>query len=94
MKPSLNRTVYTVYKDSITKSKVAYLGKDSFIIEHFNEGYDYGYEYDYKAYNYSWFTSLAKAKKSVWESLTEEEKKEVKWEKWSSDDYWELVYRY
>ena len=47
MKPKLNKIVYTIYGTSITKSTVAYVGSDSFIIEHFNKGYDYGYEYYY-----------------------------------------------
>ena len=34
MKPKLNKIVYTIYRTSITKSTVAYVGSDSFIIEH------------------------------------------------------------
>ena len=41
MKPKLNKIVYTIYRNSITKSKVAYIGSDSIIIQHFNKGYDY-----------------------------------------------------
>ena len=92
MKPRLNRTVYTVYRDNITKTQVAYLGKESFIIEHFNRGYDYGYEYFYDEYKLDWFTSLSEAKKSVMKSLDEDERKQVVWKKWK-DDYWELVYK-
>lgn len=94
MKPRLGRTVYTVYRDSITKSTVAYLGKGSFIIEHFHKGYSYGYEYFYDSYGLNWFTKLSDAKKAVFDDgyLDEAEKKQLKWRTWGGD-YWELVYK-
>lgn len=89
MKPRLGRTVYTVYDNSITKTKVAFIGKDSFIIEHFiTHGYDYGFEYYYDDYKESWFTNLSEAKQSIMSTVTEK----VIWKPWSTGDYWELIY--
>lgn len=85
MKPKLNKIVYTIYRTSITKSTVAYVGNDSFIIEHFNKGYDYGYEYYYDSYQITWFTSFNKAKKKILEGLNKVELKQF------ADDYWEVV---
>lgn len=92
MKPRLGRTVYTLWKDSITRTEVAFLGEDSFLTEKWKE-YSYGYHYDYKEYNILWFTSLSKAKKFVMECLDEDERKKVVWQQWDCGDYWELVYK-
>lgn len=90
MKPKLGKVIYTIYNGNITKTKVEYLGKDSFLTEEFRT-YTFGYEYEYENYNINWFTSLAKAKKSVIETLEEEDKKKVRWRTFDTKDYWELV---
>ena len=74
MKPRIGKVVYTVYRESITKTKVEYLGKKDFLTEEFRT-YTFGYEYEYEDYNINWFTSLTKAKKSIMETLEEEDKK-------------------
>lgn len=57
MKPKLNKIVYTIDDNSLTKSKVAYIGNDSFIIEHFN-----------KNYGITWFTNFKEAKNKILEN--------------------------
>ena len=57
MKPRIGRTIYTVCNENITKTKVAFLGKDTFITDEFRD-YLFGYEFSYDNYNVTWFTSL------------------------------------
>ena len=87
-KPKLNEVVYTIYRDSITKTTVAYIGNDSFITEHFNRGYDYGYEFYYKDCNITWFTDFDKAKNKI---LENEDSDDVELKQFA-DDYWEIVF--
>lgn len=90
MKPKLNKIVYTIYQDSITKSTVSYIGKDSFIINAWKDyGYDFGYEYYYKEYNKTWFTSFAKAKKQILDDYKENDCKCIL--KQFAEDYWSVV---
>ena len=92
MKPRMGRTIYTVNRKEITKSKVAFLGKDTFLTDEFRD-YLFGYEFSYDYYNVTWFTSLAKAKKSIMDCLDEDERKKVEWSNYSTNDYWELIYK-
>lgn len=85
MKPKLNKIVYTINDNSLTKSKVAYIGNDSFIIEHFNKNYDFGYEFNYKDYGITWFTNFKEAKNKILEN-----EENAKLEKFA-DDYWEII---
>ena len=92
MKPKLGRVVYTVYQNDITKNKVAFLGKESFITDSYGGLFiDDSWEHYYDNYGHTWFTTLKDAKKYVMESLTEDEQKTVKWKAWSAGNYWELI---
>lgn len=63
MKPKINRVVYTIYEDAISKDIVGFLGKDSFIVKDFVCERDfYSLEYFYEDYNETWFISLTQAK--------------------------------
>lgn len=84
MKPRLNRVVYTIYQRSITKSTVAFIGNESFIIEHWLKDYDYGYEFYYKDYGITWFTNFNKAKKHILKAYNGELKQ-------TDNDYWEVL---
>lgn len=85
MKPRLNRVVYTIYQHSITKSTVAFIGNDTFIISHWKDyGYDYGYEFYYKNYEKTWFTSFDKAKKHILKERGGKLKQ-------IANDYWEVL---
>ena len=92
MKPRIGRTIYTVCNENITKTKVAFLGKDTFITDEFRD-YLFGYEFSYDNYNVTWFTSLAKAKKSIMDCLDEDERKQLEWSEYECNDYWELIYK-
>lgn len=92
MKPRIGKVVYTIFRETITKTKVEFLGETSFLTECWRD-YQVGFRYEYDLYNVDWFTSLAKAKKYVMDCLDEEEKKKVEWYEFSSKDYWELVYK-
>ena len=66
MKPSIGRKVYCVYQDDLNEEEVGYLGKDSFIVDDFSElrRFD-SLEYFYDDYQVMWFTSFARAKKTL-----------------------------
>lgn len=64
MKPSLGRKVYCLYDCGIFEDTVGYIGKDSFIVESFNDCSSFdSLEWIYEDYNITWFTNLSKAKK-------------------------------
>lgn len=85
MKLKLDDVVYTNYGDGLTKTKVAYLGKETFITDHFNKGYDFGYEFYFKDYNIDWFTSFKKAKETILQNNSNT--KLIK----KDEDYWEII---
>ena len=97
MKPSLNRTIYVIYDDSITQERVYMLGEVEFAhTRSFDENYDENYRRPlyYEEYNETWFTSLAKAKqrllKDYKESFPDEQVKIAQ----LYDDYWIIIGRY
>lgn len=66
MKPKLGRIVYILYDLSIIKTRVGYIGKDSFIIEDFSEDVLFdSLEWWYEDYGKTWFTSLTDAKQQL-----------------------------
>lgn len=66
MKPKLGKKIYYIFGDGIFVDKVGYLGKESFIIDSFNNCVIFEtLEWDYDEYNIKWFTSLAKAKEQL-----------------------------
>ena len=62
MKPRIDKKIYTIYSYEISEETVKFLGKDSFIVDNF-EDYCCNYEFYYDDYGTTWFTSFAKAKK-------------------------------
>lgn len=91
LKPKLGRTVYCIYHDEcIFADTVGYLGKDSFIVDSFNNcTNEDSWEWYYGCYNLDWFTSLAKAKKYLRELLEEKGERDFKIVK-IKDDYYEV----
>lgn len=62
MKPGLNRTVYVLQFKKIVKTKVCYVGVNSFLTEN---SLNVNMPYYYNDYNERWFTSLYKAKSKL-----------------------------
>lgn len=70
MKPRLGKTVYCICENCISKEKVGFAGKDSFIVEDFNDCRLFeSLEYFYEDYDKTWCTSLQKAKKILLQSI-------------------------
>lgn len=66
MKPKLGRVVYVVYKETISKFRVGYVGKSSFIIDDFCEDMNFEIlEWRYDDFDKTWFTSFNKAKNAL-----------------------------
>lgn len=69
MKPSLGRTVYCIYRESILREEVYAIGKESFIVGSFGEDTcTDSWEWWFEDYDKLWFTSLDKAKKALLDS--------------------------
>lgn len=67
--PKIGQYIYYLWHKSIVRTKVGYLGKESFIID-FDIGTDFAaYEWWYQNYNADWTTSLSKAKELYKESM-------------------------
>ncbi len=67
MKPKIGKKVYCIYCDGILVDTVAFIGKDSFIVDSFNDNCteEASWEWNYADYDTEWFTSLTKAKKRL-----------------------------
>lgn len=94
MKPKIGRTVYCIYygfsDGAISIEKVGFLGEDSFIVEDFSDYREFdSLEWFYKDYQTTWFTSLSKAKKALFEQNPDIDKTKYKLEK-VYDDYYEI----
>ena len=63
MKVKIGQQVYTIYTDQIYLEEVAYLGKDSFIVDGYEDKTSSEYYYD--DYGVEWFKDLEKAKKAL-----------------------------
>lgn len=92
MKPSLDRTVYCIYGESILVEKVYAIGKESFFIcSTDSDTLPDSWEWWYENYNVDWFTSLAKAKAQLIQNGVECYSEVGKVKK-VADDYYELVF--
>ena len=94
MKPKIGRKVYCIYygftEGAISIEKVGFLGKDSFIVEDFSDYREFdSLEWFFNDYGKTWFTSLAKAKKTIFEQNPDLDKKHYRLEK-VYDDYYEI----
>ena len=79
MKPEINTKVYCIYHDGILIDNVAFIGKDSFIIESFhNLTYEDSWEWYYEDYNKNWFTDFDKAKEELLSRYTKKYKDKFK----------------
>ena len=85
-KPKLDQKVYVLYTCSITQTKVEYLGKDKFLVEDYASKIDEAQAYEYKNYNFTWFTSLKKAKEQLLLDHPDSKIKKI------DEDYWEAQY--
>lgn len=66
MKPEIGTRVYCIYGDGILVDEVAFIGKDSFIIDSFGSAtYEDSWEWYYENYNKNWFTDIEKAKEEL-----------------------------
>ena len=65
MKPEIGTKVYCIYGDGILVDEVAFIGKDSFIIESFHNTYEDSWEWNYEDYEEKWFTDLERAKEEL-----------------------------
>ena len=64
--PKIGTRVYCIYGDGIFVDEVAFIGKNSFIIESFGSStYEDSWEWYYEDYNKNWFTDLEKAKEEL-----------------------------
>lgn len=84
MKPKLGKKIYYIFGDGIFVDKVGYLGKESFILDSFNNCMIFEtLEWNYDDYNIKWFTSLTKAKEQL-RKLFGDQKIKIK----KMDDSW------
>lgn len=67
MKPSVGRKIYVLCWRSaqITSETVGWLGEKTFIVENYQEYFEYAQQYAYEDFNKTWFTSLKQAKKEL-----------------------------
>lgn len=92
MRPEIGTKVYCIYADGILVDEVAFIGKDSFIIESFGSAtYDDSWEWYYEDYNKNWFTDLEKAKEKLLSIAKEKYRDEKLTIEKYSDDWYELV---
>lgn len=91
MKPEIGTKIYCIYKEGILVDNVAFIGKESFIIENVN-GYriEAGWEWFYEDYNNEWFIEPEKAKEKLLSIATEKYKERLKI-KPTLEDWYELV---
>lgn len=81
MKPEIGTKVYCIYGDGILVDEVAFIGKDSFIIESFhNLTYEDSWEWNYEDYEEEWFTDLEMAKQKL-----------LSWYKEKYGNYFEII---
>ena len=81
MKPKISTKVYCIYGDGILVDEVAFIGKDSFIIESIHRAtYDDSWEWFYEDYGRLWFTDIDKAKQKL-----------LAWYKEEYDDDFEII---
>lgn len=87
MKPKLGRKVYCIYGKAILVATVAFLGKDSFLIDSFGSLTESdSWEWYYDMYDNEWFTSLTKAKQKLIDNY--KNKYEGKLKVTKMDDTW------
>lgn len=67
-KPKLGSVIYFLTRSSVSETTVAFRGKDSFLIEEYNDVIDCYKEWFYDNYNINWFTSFDKAKKQLFKN--------------------------
>lgn len=90
MKPKIGTEVYCIYRDGILVDKVAFIGKESFIIESFGSATEEdSWEWYYEDYNTKWFTDLVKAKEKLLALYEEESEENLKIVK-VTDDWYQL----
>lgn len=88
MKPRIGRKIYCVYEDAILVKEVAFLGKESFIIDSFgSDTAEDSWEWCYKDYDKEWFTSITKAKKELCSRFKKDFGDKVKVVKMADDWY-------
>lgn len=91
MKPEIGTKVYCIYKEGILVDNVAFIGKESFIIESFGGcTYEDSWEWSYEDYNSEWFTEPEKAKEKLLSIAKEKYKERLKIEQ-TLEDWYELV---
>lgn len=72
--PKIGDVVYTLSQfdeGCISKETVGFVGKESFVLDNFQDYNLDEVEQFYNDYNSTWFTSLAKAKKAALEEMRE-----------------------
>ena len=90
MKPKLGNKVYCLYDNGIFVDKVGYLGKDSFIIDDFNNCKEFdSLEWFFDDFNIQWFTSLSKAKTALIDKFKDRYAGKLKVVK-INDDWYEI----
>ena len=83
MKPKLNSKVWIISDDDIYEEKVAYLGRESFLIEYY--AIKIKKEFRYESYGFTWVKTLKEAKAILQKKLGPDAKI-VKVE----DDWWRV----
>ena len=76
-KPKLGSIIYFITPYSLTETKVAFVGKESFLIDEWNEVNSRYREWNYNNYNINWFTDFNKAKKALLEESNYDPKKDI-----------------
>lgn len=88
MKPEIGTRVYCIYGDGILVDNVAFIGKDSFIIESFDSAtYEDSWEWYYEDCEEKWFTNLKQAKEKLLSKYGNNFKIEM-----VTDDWFQLFY--
>lgn len=91
-RPKLGQKVYCIYDHGIFVDTVAFLGKDSFIVDSFSRATNEdSWEWNYNDYNVRWFTNLTKAKKALIEKFKDRWDGKLKVVE-VTDDWYELDY--
>ena len=85
----IGTTVYCIYGNSILKHKIGYIGKESFIVEDFNDNVRFdSLEWFFNEFDVCWSFNLSRAKELL--INTQERYEGGKWKVVKiEDDYWE-----
>lgn len=65
MKTKIDQEIYCLFEDQLTLERVGFIGKDSFILDRYNDYREECRELYYEDYNKTWFKSFDSACKAL-----------------------------